>query len=86
MSIALQDGYLSRCRGNRYKEAGDELIDVSTILSIRQRCANEDSVAIIAGDEGVSESTVRKCREMTTFRPSFPLERSVGSCSACISR
>ena len=42
---------------------------MSTILSIRRRCADGDSVAEIAREEGVSEPTVRKYRDMEDFSP-----------------
>lgn len=42
---------------------------MSTILSIRRRCADGDSVAEIAREEGVSEPTVRKYRDMDDFSP-----------------
>lgn len=42
---------------------------MSTILSIRQRCAAGDSVAEIAREEGVSEPTVRKYRDMDDLSP-----------------
>lgn len=55
------------------------MIGMSTILSIRQRCANGDSVAQIAGDEGVSEPTVRKCRDMDDMSPELPARKERGS-------
>lgn len=45
------------------------MIGMSTILSIRRRCADGDSVAEIAREEGVSEPTVRKYRDMEDFSP-----------------
>ena len=45
------------------------MIGMSTILSIRRRCADGDSVAEIAREEGVSEPTVRKYRGMEDFSP-----------------
>ncbi len=48
---------------------------MSTILSIRQRCADGDSVAEIARDEGVSEPTVRKYRDMDDFSPQASKQR-----------
>lgn len=45
------------------------MIGMSTILSIRRRCADGDSVAEIAREEGVSEPTVRKYRDMDDFSP-----------------
>ena len=42
---------------------------MSTILSIRQRCAAGDGVAEIAREEGVSEPTVRKYRDMDDLSP-----------------
>ena len=55
------------------------MIGVSTILSIRQRCANGDSVAQIARDEGVSEPTVRKYRDMDDMSPDLPVRKERGS-------
>ena len=52
---------------------------MSTILSIRQRCANGDSVAQIARDEGVSEPTVRKYRDMDDMSPELPVKKGRGS-------
>ena len=40
------------------------MIGMSTILSIRQRLDAGDGVAQVARDEGVSEPTVRKYRDM----------------------
>lgn len=45
------------------------MIGISTILSIRRRCADGDSVAKIAREEGVSEPTVRKYWDMDDFSP-----------------
>ena len=45
------------------------MIGMSTILSIRQRLDAGDSVAQVARDEGVSEPTVRKCRDTDDFPP-----------------
>lgn len=45
------------------------MIGMSTILSIRHRCADGDSVAEIAREEVVSEPTVRKYRDMEDFSP-----------------
>lgn len=45
------------------------MIGMSTILSIRRRCADGDSVAEVAREEGVSEPTVRKYRDMEDFSP-----------------
>ena len=45
------------------------MIGMSTILSIRRRLDAGDSVAQVARDEGVSEPTVRKYRDMDDFTP-----------------
>lgn len=42
---------------------------MSTIPSIRRRCADGDGVAEIAREEGASEPTVRKYRDMGDFSP-----------------
>ena len=42
---------------------------MSTILSIKRRCNDGDSVAQIAREEGISEPTVRKYRDMDDFSP-----------------
>lgn len=55
------------------------MIGVSTILSIRQRCANGDSIAQIARDEGVSEPTVRKYRDIDDLSPELPARKERGS-------
>ena len=55
------------------------MIGVSTILTIKQRCANGDSVAQIARDEGVSEPTVRKYRDMDDMSPELPVKKERGS-------
>lgn len=47
------------------------MIGMSAILSIRQRLDAGDSVAQVARDEGVSEPTVRKYRDMDDFSPSL---------------
>ena len=52
------------------------MIGMSTILSIRRRCADGDSVAEIAREEGVSEPTVRKYRDMEDFSPQCVLSSS----------
>ena len=51
------------------------MIGMSTILSIRQRLDAGDSVAQVARDEGVSEPTVRKYRDMDDFSPSLKTGR-----------
>ena len=43
------------------------MIGMSTILSIRRRCADGDSVAEIAREEGVSEPTVVSATLKTTI-------------------
>lgn len=49
------------------------MIGMPTILSIRQRLDAGDSVAQVARDEGVSEPTVRKYRDMDDLsRPGHP--------------
>ena len=45
------------------------MIGMSTILSIRRRCADGDSVAEIAREEDAAEPTVRKYRDMEDFSP-----------------
>ena len=55
------------------------MIGVSTILAIKRRCANGDSVAQIARDEGVSEPTVRKYRDMEDLSPELPVRKERGS-------
>ena len=45
------------------------MIGMSTILSIKRRLDGGDSVAQVARDEGVSEPTVRKYRDMDGFSP-----------------
>lgn len=50
-----------------------------TIPSIRQRCANGDPVAQTARDGGVSEPTVRKCRDMGDMSPGPPAGKGRGS-------
>ena len=45
------------------------MIGMSTILSIRRRLDAGGSVAQVARDEGVSEPTVRKYRDMNDFSP-----------------
>ena len=45
------------------------MIGMSTILSIKRRCNDGDSVAQIAREEGISEPTVRKYRDMDDFSP-----------------
>lgn len=45
------------------------MIGMSTILSIRRRLDADDNVAQVARDEGVSEPTVRKYRDMDDFSP-----------------
>ena len=42
---------------------------MSTILSIKRRCNDGDSVAQIAREEGISEPTVRKYRDMDDLSP-----------------
>lgn len=61
--------YFGHCFGYRPEEARKEMIGMSTILSIRRRCAAGDSVAEIAREEGVSEPTVRKYRDMDDLSP-----------------
>lgn len=48
---------------------------MSTILSIKQRCDDGDSVAQIAREEGVSEPTVRKYRDMDDFSPQLKIRK-----------
>ena len=55
------------------------MIGMSTILSIRQRLDAGDSVAQVARDEGVSEPTVRKYRDMDDFSPSLKAGRKRAS-------
>lgn len=55
------------------------MIGMSTILSIRQRLDAGDSVAQVARDEGVSEPTVRKYRDMDDFSPSLKAGRKQAS-------
>ena len=55
------------------------MIGVSTILTIKQRCASGDPVAQIARDEGVSEPTVRKYRDMDDMSPELPVKKERGS-------
>ena len=55
------------------------MIGMSTILSIRQRLDAGDSVAQVARDEGVSEPTVRKYRDMDDFSPSLKTGRKRAS-------
>ena len=55
------------------------MIGVSTILSIKQRCAAGDSVAQVAREEGVSEPTVRKYRDMDDMSPQLPVKKERGS-------
>lgn len=52
---------------------------MSTILSIKQRCDDGESVARIAREEGVSEPTVRKYRDMDDFSPRLRVKRKRGS-------
>lgn len=52
---------------------------MSTILSIRERCAAGDSVAEIAREEGVSEPTVRKYRDMDDLSPKLPARKARAS-------
>ena len=54
------------------------MIGMSTILSIRQRLDAGDSVAQVARDEGVSEPTVRKYRDMDDFPPLFEGREEAG--------
>ena len=70
--------YLGRCFGSRLKEAREEVIGMSAILSTRQRCANGDSVARTARGEGASEPTVRKCRDMGDMSPGPPAGKERG--------
>ena len=55
------------------------MIGMSTILSIRQRLDAGDGVAQVARDEGVSEPTVRKYRDMDDFSPSLKAGRKRAS-------
>ena len=55
------------------------MIGMSTILSIRQRLDDGDSVARVARDKGVSEPTVRKYRDMDDFSPSLRPEKKRAS-------
>lgn len=55
------------------------MVGMSTILSIRQRLDAGDSVARVARDEGVSEPTVRKYRDMDDFSPSLKAGRKRAS-------
>lgn len=55
------------------------MIGMSTILSIKQRCNDGDSVAQIAREEGISEPTVRKYRDMDDFSPCVKARKRRGS-------
>ena len=55
------------------------MIGMPTIPSIRQRLDAGDSVAQVAGDEGVSEPTVRKCRDMDDFSPTVKARKGRAS-------
>lgn len=52
---------------------------MSTILAIKQRAARGDSVAQIAREEGISEPTVRKYRDMDDFSPQVKPRKRRGS-------
>ena len=55
------------------------MIGMSTILAIKQRSAHGDSVAQIAREEGISEPTVRKYRDMDDFSPRVRPRKRRGS-------
>lgn len=55
------------------------MIGMSTILAIKQRAARGDSVAQIAREEGISEPTVRKYRDMDDFSPQVKPRKRRGS-------
>ncbi len=55
------------------------MIGMSTILAIKQRAARGDSVAQIAREEGISEPTVRKYRDMDDFSPRVKPRKRRGS-------
>ena len=55
------------------------MIGMSTILAIKQRAARGDSVAQIAREEGISEPTVRKYRDMDGFSPPVKPRKRRGS-------
>ncbi len=55
------------------------MIGMSTILSIRRRLDAGDSVAQVARDEGVSEPTVRKYRDMDDFSPTVKIRKERAS-------
>ena len=50
-----------------------------TILWIGRRCADGDSAAEIAGEEGASGPAARKCRDMEDFSPHPAKPRKAGA-------
>ena len=55
------------------------MIGMSTILTIKSRINKGDSIAQIARDEGISEPTVRKYRDLDDFSPAIKIRKERAS-------
>lgn len=55
------------------------MIGMTTILTIKSRINKGDSIAQIARDEGISEPTVRKYRDLDDFSPAIKIRKERAS-------